>query len=370
MTLSQFSRSPELRTIFSIPNTAWYCTGAMDPDTSTLIRKATANVRDTLSLAIEHREPHQALVVYDTEHELTRILTEAYRNALPDATFIDFNTRTRDEIIALFDTLAPRDLVILIQTNDFRLNEFRIRIQLFQRKLKVIDHRHLYRHAPGTWDTYINALAYDPAWYRIVGSKLKQKLEAIETLRVVQGNNEFIVRGGLEIPKPNLGDYTGMENIGGTFPIGEVFTEAKDLGAVNGSLMIYAFADTDFHIQMYEPFRIDIENGLVTSWSTNAPESFAQVVAEIKTHERAIIREVGFGLNRAITAQTPLSDITAFERTLGLHFSLGEKHTVYKKAGITADKTRYHVDLFPVVSEVYADDALIFKDGAYRVEQA
>ena len=339
----------------------------MNPDTSTLTEKATTNVRDTLSLALEHQEPHKAVIIYDTEHELTRILTEAYRNTLPDATFIDFNTRTREEIIALFDTLAPRDLVILIQTNDFRLNEFRIRIQLFQRKLKVIDHRHLYRHAPETWDTYINALAYDPAWYRGIGSKLKKKLEMIETLRVMHGDSALLIQGGLEIPKPNLGDYTGMENIGGTFPIGEVFTEAKDLSAVNGSLMIYAFADTDFHIQMYEPFRIDIKQGLVTGWSSNTPQSFANIVAEIRTHERAIIREVGFGLNRAITAQTPLSDITAFERTLGLHFSLGEKHTVYKKAGITADKTRYHVDLFPVVSEVYADDVLLFKDGLYIV---
>ncbi len=339
----------------------------MNVDVSTLTRKAVANVHDTLVLALEHKEPHQAIVIYDTEHELTRILTEAYRNALPDATFIDFNTRTREEIIALFDTLAPRDLVILIQTNDFRLNEFRIRIQLFQRKLKVIDHRHLYRHAQGTWNTYIDALAYDPIWYRGVGSKLKKKLEITETLRVVQGDNELIVHGGLEIPKPNLGDYTGMENIGGTFPIGEVFTEAKELSAVNGSLMIYAFADTDFHIQMYEPFRIDIVHGIVTGWSNNTPPSFASVVTEIRAHERAIIREVGFGLNRAITSETPLSDITAFERMLGLHFSLGEKHTVYKKAGITADKTRYHVDLFPVVSEVYADDNLLFKEGIYNV---
>ncbi len=88
----------------------------MNVDVSTLTRKAVANVHDTLVLALEHKEPHQAIVIYDTEHELTRILTEAYRNALPDATFIDFNTRTREEIIALFDTLAPRDLVILIQT--------------------------------------------------------------------------------------------------------------------------------------------------------------------------------------------------------------------------------------------------------------
>ena len=158
-----------------------------------------------------------------------------------------------------------------------------------------------------------------------------------------------------------------MENIGGTFPIGEVFTEAKDLSRVNGSLMIYAFADTNFEICMHDPFRVDIENGLVTGWSTNAPQSFEEVIAQIKTNERPILREVGFGLNRAITRENYLPDITAFERTLGLHFSLGEKHPVFKKAGITSDKTRFHVDVFPVVSEVYSDDTLLFKDGTYHV---
>jgi hypothetical protein len=62
-----------------------------------------------------------------------------------------------------------------------------------------------------------------------------------------------------------------------------------------------------------------------------------------------------------------LSDITAFERILGLHFSLGEKHSVYKKDGITTNKTKFHIDIFPVVDEVYADDVLIFKDGRYLV---
>jgi aminopeptidase len=136
---------------------------------------------------------------------------------------------------------------------------------------------------------------------------------------------------------------------------------------MNGSLMVYAFADTSFNIKMHEPFRIDIEEGVVVSWSENTPLAFCDVVEQVKTNERAIIREVGFGLNRAITRDHYLSDITAFERTLGLHFSLGEKHTVYKKQGITADKTRFHVDLFPLVNEVYADDALIFEDGTYRV---
>jgi aminopeptidase len=332
-----------------------------------LLAKATRNIRDIVTIALEHDDLHKALVVYDTKDELAQILTAAYREVLPQAEYIDFDTKTKEAIIDAFNALAPRDLVVLIQSSDFRLNEFRIRIQLFQRKLKVIDHLHLYRNSPDSWETYINALEYDPSWYRGIGWKLKKRLEEAQELNIVQGGNTLHVTGGLEIPKPNLGDYTGMENIGGTFPIGEVFTEAKQLSAVNGSLMIYAFADTDFHIQMHEPFRIDVKDGIVVSWSENAPPAFPAVIAQIQTNERPLIREIGFGMNRAITREHPLKDITAFERNLGLHFSLGEKHTVYKKEGIVADKTRFHVDLFPVVDSVYADDHLLYENGAYYV---
>lgn len=332
-----------------------------------LLKRATKNVGDIVQIAIAHDSSHRALVVYDTESELARILTQAYRNSLPGAEFVDFNAHDKDEIIEKFNALHPRDLVVLIQSMDFRLNEFRIRIQLFQRKLKVVDHLHLTRNPEDQWGTYIDALAYDPAWYRVVGPALKERLEKTETLRIVGDGTELTVTGGLEVPKLNIGDYTGMENIGGTFPIGEVFTEAKDLSKMNGSLMVYAFANTDFHTGMHEPFRIDIKDGLLVGWSENTPESFPKIVEAVKGNERAIIREIGFGLNRAITREHYLKDITAFERILGLHFSLGEKHTVYKKPGITPDKTRFHVDLFPAVEKVFADNELIFDTGRYVV---
>ncbi len=330
-----------------------------------LIGKATQNVRDMVMIALEHTSAHKALVVYDTENELTKIITEAYKNVLPNAQFVDFNTRTKEEIISLFDALSPRDLVVLIQSTDFRLNEFRIRIQLFQRKLKVIDHLHLYRNTPDSWETYINALAYDPTWYRGVGRKLQERLANAQELRFLGAGAELVVTGGLEPPKVNIGDYTGMENIGGTFPIGEVFTEALDLTAMQGSLMVYAYADTDYHTGMHEAFRVDITDGLIIGWSDNTPESFIKIVELVKGNERPILREIGFGLNRAITREKYLKDITAFERIFGLHFSLGEKHTVYKKQGITADKTRFHVDIFPVIEQVYADGVCIFENDQF-----
>lgn len=330
-----------------------------------LVAIATKNVTDMVTIALQHDANQKALVIYDTENELTNILTTAYRVALPKAEFLDFGTHTKEEVIRSIDALSPKDLVVLIQSSDFRLNEFRIRIHLFQQKLKVIDHQHLYRNEPDSWQTYIDALAYDPLWYRTTGLKLKERLMKSDLISFESGAHTLSISGGVEIPKLNIGDYTGMENVGGTFPIGEVFTEGKDLSRMNGSMLIYAFAGTDFHINMHDPFRVDIENGLIVGWDTNTPTSFVDIVNQVKTNERAIIREIGFGLNRAITREHYVKDITAFERILGVHFSLGEKHTVYKKEGIVADKTRYHVDLFPVVDRVRLDGEIIFENRVY-----
>lgn len=334
-----------------------------------LLAEASKNVGDIITLSIEHHaeKGERALVVYDTENGLTDILTTAYRAALPEARFVDFDTVGKEAIIALFNELTANDLVVLIQSSNFRLDDFRIRLFLFQKGLKVIEHMHLYRNTPDVWDVYIDALAYDPEWYRDVGPKLKARLETTNELRIEAGGAVLTVTGGVETPKLNIGDYAGMENIGGTFPIGEVFTESKDFAHMNGSVMIYAFAGADFNITMHQPFRVEVKEGQVMSWGDDAPQSFVDIVNLIKAYERPLIREIGFGLNRAITRERYLQDITAFERILGMHLSMGEKHSVYKKVGITTHKTKFHVDLFPVVDRALVDGKLIFENGKYLV---
>src|SRR3989339_1352602 len=332
-----------------------------------LVTLATKHVSDIINLAIEHKTEEKALVVYDTRYGLTNILTEAYRSALPDAEFIDFDSASKEEIMSAFDVLKPGDLVVLIQSSNFLLDAFRIRLHLFQKKLKVIEHVHLHRNTEDVWDVYISALEYDTSWYRTVGPKLKAKLETAEELRIEGGDAVLTITGGVESPKLNIGDYTGMENIGGTFPIGEVFTESKDFLQMDGSFMIYAFAGGDFLTSMHEPFRVDVKEGQVVGWADNAPKSFVDIINVIKDYERPLIRELGFGLNRAITRERYLQDITAFERILGLHLSLGEKHSVYKKPGITTHKTKFHVDVFPVADRILADGEVIFEGGKYLV---
>ncbi len=51
-----------------------------------------------------------------------------------------------------------------------------------------------------------------------------------------------------------------MENKGGTYPIGELFTEAIDLSDVYGKCLIEAFPREDFSVEHCNPFEIVIEN--------------------------------------------------------------------------------------------------------------
>ena len=339
-----------------------------------LTELAIKNIKDILDLSILHDSTKEkALVIYDTQNGLTDILTNAYRANLPAAKFIDFDKISKEEIIDEFNDMNEKDLVVLIQTSNFRLDDFRIRLHLFQKKLKVIEHMHLYRNTEAVWDVYVNSLAYDTSWYGHVGPKLKEKLDSAKNLKIQSLDVELSINGELESSKLNIGDYTGMENVGGTFPIGEVFTEAKALESMHGEVYIYAYADKDFNISMHEPFKIKIENGIVVGWAENTPESFVDIIKVISEYERPLIREIGFGLNRAITKERYLGDITAFERIYGMHFSLGEKHSVYKKDGIQTNKSKFHVDIFPVVDKVTSlskntnIEKIIFESGKYVV---
>lgn len=332
-----------------------------------LLLLAQKSVSEIVLDAIEHTDQTTMLVIFDTKCELARVLSDAYQAEFPEATFLDYYSLEKQQVLDALEKCNAGDLVVLVQSEDFRLSEFRIRLHLFERDIKVVDHRHLLRNNSTAHKTYIQALGYDKEWYRGTGRALERRLNDTNTLEVKCGSETLTVLGGLEEAKPNLGDYKSMKNIGGTFPIGEVFTEARNFGAVNGSLMIYAFADVNFNIEMREPFRIDITEGIVTGWADNAPQAFVDVIEKIKTNERPLLRELGFGLNRAITRENYLNDITAFERILGMHVSLGEKHTVYKKEGIRAKKTRFHVDVFLDVDEIVADGEVIFKDKKYIV---
>lgn len=324
-----------------------------------LISIAAGHIRDILAGAIKRAPSERVVVIYDLQSGLSKIMADAYREAIPDGRFIDFAETDAASILKLIDELSAGDVFVLVQSNSFRLNEFRIRIELFKRKLKCIEHVHLDRMSEDQYATWIDALAYNPTYLHWAGHGLKRVLDGAATVKIVGKDTGLVWEGGMEECKLNIGDYTGMENIGGTFPIGEVFTEARDFSKLNGTLRIYAFAGDDFKVRFHEPFLATVREGILEP-SPEAPEEFRKLVDLIKAEERVLVRELGVGLNRAISREKPVNDITAFERILGLHLSLGEKHGVYKKPGLIPTKTRYHVDVFPAFERLEIDGKVVF----------
>ncbi len=332
------------------------------------IASAASHLRDVLDIAIEYQAPHAAVIVFDTRCELALGLTEAYKRCLPTATFIDFDTISPDAILATFSKLNANDLVVLIQSTNFRLEAFRIRIELFKRSLKVVEHPHLSRMTGQQALYYIESLAYDPSYYRGIGRALKARIDSAKYGVVDSGGERLVFGSPFETAKLNIGDYSEMTNVGGQFPIGEVFTEAQDLEAVNGRVRIFVFGDTAFQVNQPEkPITLVVTKGRVTDVVDSTAE-FDEVLANIRADEGEVwLRELGFGMNRAFSQTRTVCDIGTYERMCGIHLSLGAKHGVYNKALIKRSTARYHVDVFAVTEAVYLDDDLVYSNGAWQV---
>lgn len=333
---------------------------------SSLLATAITHLTDTVRDALEYHSTEHALVIYDMQCPLTVLITDAYRQVLPEARFMDFDQSTPGDVMASIQALQPRDLVILVQSTNFRLNEFRLRIGIFERGLKTIEHLHLARMSTEQYPTYVDALAYDRSYYRQHGPAIKTLLDTAKTIDIVGAGTVLHYTSEMEEAKLNIGDYRGMKNVGGTFPIGEVFTEPKMLDQINGEIMIFGFAGFDHMMQIHTPFKAIIRDGILVD-SPDAPEDFKKILDMIRAEERVMVRELGLGLNRALGKDHPVNDVTAFERMKGVHMSLGEKHGVYKKPGLVPGKTRYHVDIFLDVDRIIADDRVVFEHDNYVI---
>jgi aminopeptidase len=342
------------------------------PPCGTIIREAVdiaqRHLRDILDIAILHAPPQAALIVADQRCDLAATLAEAYRRCLPAARFIDFDTVPPELVLAAFAQLAPGDLVILVQSGNFRLEAYRLRVELFKRSLKVIEHPHLARMPGAQARCYIDALAYDPAYYRHVGPALKARIDRARSGMVDSGGEQLLFAGPFETAKMNIGDYSAMNNVGGQFPIGEVFTEAQDLEAVNGRVRIFVFGDTTFRVNRPgQPITLVITKGRVSEVIDSTPD-FDQVLDKIRADEGEIwLRELGLGMNRAFSQERMVDDIGTYERMCGIHLSLGAKHGSYSKPNIRRSAARYHIDVFAVTEAVYLDEERVYQDGAWQV---
>jgi hypothetical protein len=107
--------------------------------------------------------------------------------------------------------------------------------------------------------------------------------DATET-KIYGPDEHILIYGPLERIVGNTGDYTGMENRGGTFPIGEMFTEAQDLSTVHGSVVVEAYPDMDFAVVSCTPFVLHIQGGMVVR-SEDIPAGFLEIYDMIHRDE-------------------------------------------------------------------------------------
>lgn len=317
---------------------------------------------------MDHAAPAGAVILADGASELARIVGAAYAECLQGARIVSFFDEDASAVMSALDTLQSGDLAVLVQSESFRLPNYRIRVELYKRGVKVIEHSNLARIDHHEIDTYLDSLAYDPAYYRGIGHALKAKIDAAQTARVQSGGETLVYEAGLEPAKINIGDFATLANVGSQFPIGEVFTEAKDLTQVHGKLCIYGFTDLSVRLNVPEnPITLTIEHGRIVA-TAHANEAFDAVLARIREDEGDVwIRELGFGMNRAFSRERRVADVGAFERACGIHVSIGAKHGVYKKPHLKHKEARHHVDVFALTERVWLDEAQVFADGAWQL---
>lgn len=329
--------------------------------------EATKEILDK-NLSLNHPDIvwKKIVLIYDTDSELAQLISGGYIKNLQKYSNVEiilFQEEKGSELKDKLLWLEANSTVILVQSTNFRLESFRIRISLQQKNVGGIEHNHLSYIKSSQTKTYLEAISYQSDYFEKVSNFLKNKFDTGNTLKVVASNGSTLeISGGFEDMKQNTGNFA-LDNRYGTYPIWENFTEAKDFAEVNGTLYVKAFPWEDLQVVFAQkPFCITVKNSIISYNEEDIPKEFLQTLKKIQEAEWEIMmRELGFWLNKAITFEKILSDINAFERLSGFHLSLWKKHGVYRKKMPKEEIQRYHIDVFPDVEKIFMDDVLIFE---------
>ncbi len=312
----------------------------------------------------------EVILIYDEDSSLSRKLVEGYSEAIVDYPHrkIKFDPAMGNELKQQMLHVQPGIAVILVQTTNFRISEYRIRLDLNNQGAYVIEHSHLNLIKPEEEQNYLQALSYDYDRYKAIANFVTPILANAAKVQVVSHDDSVMVyEGPFDKIYYNIGEI--QSTMGSFYPIGEFFTELMDLSKVNGTFEIYAYPSDHHETIIEEPFHIHVNNGSITSHEGG--ERFEQILNLIRTENddgRIPIREMGFGLNRFIGKKHPLGYVGSHERQLGFHVSLGLKHGIYRKKVPNALNQRYHIDLFINVKTILIDDIVVFEKGEYRSE--
>lgn len=327
-------------------------------------------IKNTLQLDNEKLINNKTILIYDLNSTLSNLISHWY--------IFNLNWKYNSEIY-LFDEskvdfyknlllwLNKNDTVILVQSTNFRMENFRIRILLQQKWISCIEHNHLSYIKENNIINYLNSINLDYNKIDILSNKLKSKFDIAEKLEVISRSwKKFIVKWWFEDMKRNSWIYN-IDSRYATFPAWENFSEAKDFLKVSWILEIRAYPWLDFIVRhLDEPFFINVENSIIKDFSNNTPEDFIEIFEKIKVSESEVmIRELGFWLNPEITFDNKLDDVNAFERLEWFHLSIWKKHNIYRKKLNKDVIQRYHIDIFPSVEKIILDNSIIYENNKF-----
>lgn len=324
-----------------------------------------------LSIYDEKVKDKKIILVYDLESPLSKLVANWYIENLKNnknAEIINFLEIEKEDLKQKLLSLEELSMVIFVSSTNFRLDDFRLRLNLKNSNVWCIEFNHLKYIKDDEIKTYLKAISYNWDFYEKLSNNLKNIFDNWEKFEVISSEwNIFEVTWGFEDMKQNTGNFA-IENRYWSYPIWENFNEAKTFSKVNWELLIKAYPY--FDMQVYfppEPFKLIIKESLVIK-TINAPEKFLEVLEKIKSAEWEImVRELWFWLNPNIDFENILSDVNPFERLEWFHVSLWKKHNIYRKKLHKDVVQRYHIDIFPDVKMMRVDGKVIFEGGRFVV---
>jgi len=154
----------------------------------------------------------KVVLVYDDDSKLSKILGEAYaenlisfypqgalrsceeRDALKAERFIinseiiEFNKINKEILKEKLMNLEVDSTVVLVQSTSFRLDDFRLRLNLKNQWVWCIEHNHLWYIKDSEIETYADSIEYRTRFYIELSEKLKNKFDKTNKILVVSKN--------------------------------------------------------------------------------------------------------------------------------------------------------------------------------------
>ena len=98
-----------------------------------------------LNIDTQPYSDNEILLIYDLESPLSKLISEAYISNLKNinSELIDINKTNKEELVKRLWELKANSTVILVQSTNFRLDNFRIRLQLHNNDVGCLEHNHL-----------------------------------------------------------------------------------------------------------------------------------------------------------------------------------------------------------------------------------